>query len=219
MIFFLLPQAVPVQEERNGPTASSKSQEPSTNHTGSGDLTFDPLTLHPLSPRPREDKPSLVFSLFSGCGVTSSENRKLATVRRTLQRLFSSSTSSSGQSEIQVLDGAQIDLILCCRDPPRLRRPKKKAQIGGGRFSSKATSLMRWEATDLMQTCGVAGETVSAHLVTACVAIFRSLRRVFLSYFFFLRRRRRRLRRWLTTCHRRRCCTFAFLFANPKCSV
>ncbi|XP_075897379.1 chloride channel protein 1 [Nelusetta ayraudi] len=57
-------KAAPVQEERNGPTASSKSQEPSTNHTGS-------------------------------------ENRKLATVRRTLQRLFSSSTSSSGQSEIQ----------------------------------------------------------------------------------------------------------------------
>lgn len=43
---------------------------------------------------------------------------------------------------------------------------------------------MRWEATDLMQTCGVAGETVSAHLVTACVAIFRSLHRVFLSFFF-----------------------------------
>lgn len=112
VIFFLLPQAAPVQEECNGPTASSKSQEPSTNHTGSGDLTFDPLTLHPLSPRPREDKPSLVFSLFSGCGVTSSENRKLATVRRTLQRLFSSSTSSSGQSEIQVLSGAQIDLFV-----------------------------------------------------------------------------------------------------------
>lgn len=34
-----------MQEECNGPTVSSKSQEPSNNHTGSGDLNF---TRHPL---------------------------------------------------------------------------------------------------------------------------------------------------------------------------
>lgn len=42
--FFYLPQAAPVQEERNGPTASSKSRETSANHTGSGDLTLSPST-------------------------------------------------------------------------------------------------------------------------------------------------------------------------------
>lgn len=37
-VFF--PQTAPVQEECNGPTPSSKPQEPSTNHTGSGNKTF-----------------------------------------------------------------------------------------------------------------------------------------------------------------------------------
>lgn len=50
MTFFYLPQAAPVQEECNGPTASSKPQEPSVNHAGSGDLTFTPHSSHSLSP-------------------------------------------------------------------------------------------------------------------------------------------------------------------------
>lgn len=36
----LFPQTSPVQEECNGPMPSPKLQEPSTNHTGSGDMTF-----------------------------------------------------------------------------------------------------------------------------------------------------------------------------------
>lgn len=43
---------------------------------------------------------------------------------------------------------------------------------------------MQWEATDLMQTCGVAGETVSTIQVTASVAIFRSLHCVFFVILF-----------------------------------
>ncbi len=50
-------QTSPVQEECNGPMPSPKPQEPSTNHTGSGNMTFPlhiktspPIKCHFLSP-------------------------------------------------------------------------------------------------------------------------------------------------------------------------
>lgn len=88
-------QTAPMQvEECNGPMPSPKLQEPSTNHTGSGNVTF-PLHIKTSPPIKRRFLSPLT------CHAMSSDKRRLPSVRRTLQRLFSS-TPSSGQTETQV---------------------------------------------------------------------------------------------------------------------
>lgn len=111
------------------------------------------------------------------CGITSSDKRKLPSVRRTLQRLFSS-TSSSGQTEIQVR-----------RHPrPRITNhfdPKRSVlqwQLKGRRDGEGFPPIWQLEPAMGGQwpdayvkglACGASGwwhETVSGYLITACVA-------------------------------------------------
>lgn len=108
------------------------------------------------------------------CGITSSDKRKLPSVRRTLQRLFSS-TSSSGQTEIQVR---------CCHRPRIPTTLTANAQITDAAVTAQANMAAgaylanaiggQWpDAYMKGLTCGASGwwhETVSGYLITACVA-------------------------------------------------
>uniref|UniRef100_A0AAX7TYB0 Chloride channel, voltage-sensitive 1a n=1 Tax=Astatotilapia calliptera TaxID=8154 RepID=A0AAX7TYB0_ASTCA len=91
------------REECNGPVPAPKPQEPSANHTDSGN------TLFPL--HTRTGSLIHVTCLYSDmrCHTTSPDKRKLPSVRRTLQRLFSS-TSLSGQTDTQIKAWEEAEL-------------------------------------------------------------------------------------------------------------
>uniref|UniRef100_H3CRI8 Chloride voltage-gated channel 1 n=1 Tax=Tetraodon nigroviridis TaxID=99883 RepID=H3CRI8_TETNG len=103
------------KEECNGPVPAPKPPEPSTNHTDSGNLI---ISLHVRNPCYCPPPPNLLMP---------SDTRKLQSVRRTLQRLFSSS-SSSGQTEIQLTDTMTPEEIKVW-DEEQLDKPIDMEQI------------------------------------------------------------------------------------------
>uniref|UniRef100_A0A8C6KF70 Chloride voltage-gated channel 1 n=1 Tax=Nothobranchius furzeri TaxID=105023 RepID=A0A8C6KF70_NOTFU len=90
-------------KECNGPVLSPAPREPATNHTGSGNTEL-PLHILAGSAVTRQSVSSDMCR-----HVVSSDKRKLPSVRTTLQRLFSSS-SSTGQTETQIKTWEEAEL-------------------------------------------------------------------------------------------------------------
>lgn len=146
-------QTAPVQEECNGPMPSPKPQEPSTNHTGSGNMTF---------PQRIKTSPPVKCRILSPLTcVAISRPQTSASCRLSGGPFRDSSPPRRRQARLTLRYAAKINLACLSFWPLKLRAHHWSAVERGSDSSGRGitptwqlepTSLMRWGGQDMMHT-------------------------------------------------------------------